>query len=232
MSRLDAPLEPGDDRHRARPSLARCRQRSPSGSRRAGWRARCASPSRSRRRPAPRWSARSHPLPATLAEMLLEGALDPGSQPGAVARPRRRLADTGGQDSDHRCAPAAALQAHRPRPARAPAAGRRSRRARLGRGVRRGRADGRGGAGAAGAAPASGDLAQVARQRLLAQAIERIAGAARRLDRRLCPRARARLWPRTMPACALPPRAAPRVTVEPVLPADVIGLYVLVPAGH
>ena len=81
MSRLDAALEPEQDRHRARPHLARCRQPLPSGSRRADWKAPCVSPSRSRLRPAPRWSRRSHPLPATLAEMLLEGALDPGSSP-------------------------------------------------------------------------------------------------------------------------------------------------------
>ena len=37
--------------------------------------------------------ARSHPLPATLAETLLEGALDPELQSGAIARPCRRLAD-------------------------------------------------------------------------------------------------------------------------------------------
>ena len=35
--------------------------------------------------------------------------------------------------------------------------------------------------------PASSDLASVARQRLLMQAIERIANSARRIDRRICP---------------------------------------------
>lgn len=79
-------------------------------------------------------------------------------------------------------------------------------------------------------APSSGDLAPVAKQRLLVQARERIAKA---LDLSVVAYARehaavlARDHARLRAAAA----GSARITVEPVLPADVIGLYVLVPAG-
>jgi hypothetical protein len=77
---------------------------------------------------------------------------------------------------------------------------------------------------------ASKDLASVARARLLAQAQERVAVAfasalatyaQARADELARDHARVRV--------ALP--GVPRVSVEPVLPVDVIGVYVLVPAG-
>jgi hypothetical protein len=78
--------------------------------------------------------------------------------------------------------------------------------------------------------PAGGDLAAVARDRLLAQARERISvafaaaiatHAQARADEVARDHARVR--------AALP--GASRVSVEPVLPIDVIGVFVLVPAG-
>ena len=78
--------------------------------------------------------------------------------------------------------------------------------------------------------PAGGDLAAVARERLLGQARERVGGmfsaalathAQARADALADDHARVR---------AASPGVS-RVSVEPVLPVDVIGIYVLVPAG-
>jgi hypothetical protein len=78
--------------------------------------------------------------------------------------------------------------------------------------------------------PASGDLAPVARRRLLQAAIERIGTA---LEGSIAAYARERAsalgddHARVRAAAS----GSARVTVEPVLPCDIIGLYVLVPAG-
>ena len=116
--------EPGKRGHGAAPISTRCPPPSRSGSRREDWKARVRLAFEEPPPAGAEMVTRSHPLPATLAETLLEGALDPGCQSGAVARPRRRLADAGGQDSDHGRSAAAAVQAHHPRPARAAAPGR------------------------------------------------------------------------------------------------------------
>ena len=79
--------------------------------------------------------------------------------------------------------------------------------------------------------PASDDLALVARRRLLAQAIARIAS-----DYEAPIAAYAHERAAALAADHARVRAAAagsaRVDVEPVLPPDVIGLYVLVPSGH
>jgi hypothetical protein len=80
-------------------------------------------------------------------------------------------------------------------------------------------------------APATGDLASVARQRSLTQAIERATTA---LDGSIATYARERS--QSLGEDHARVRAAAsgsaRVSVEPVLPPDIIGLYVLVPAEH
>ena len=53
--------------------------------------------------------ARSHPLPATLAESLLEGVLDPSFKPGSLAGARRRVADVRNQSDDDSGVAAASL---------------------------------------------------------------------------------------------------------------------------
>ena len=77
---------------------------------------------------------------------------------------------------------------------------------------------------------ANGDLAAVARERLVAQARDRVSGtfsaaieahARARADELACDHARVR--------AALP--GVSRVSVESVLSVDVIGIFVLVPAG-
>ena len=79
-------------------------------------------------------------------------------------------------------------------------------------------------------AAATRDLAPVARQRLLDQASERIKT---ELDRSISAhaQARARSLADDHARVRAAARGSPAVTVEPVLPADIIGLYVLVPAG-
>ncbi|WP_460253463.1 helicase-related protein [Acidiphilium sp. MT5] len=169
---------------------------------------------------------RTHKLPATLAESLLEGALDPS----AAALPA--LGRTGAWPTDQvrtvttvlllrlrfkltvhgrrerlllvEEAGTLALEANRDAPSLAGEAAR-----------------------ALLAHPASGDLAPIARDRLLTQARDRvrtvlpttIADYARERARELADdHARVRSA-----------AGAPRVHVEPVLPPDVIGLYVLLP---
>jgi hypothetical protein len=172
---------------------------------------------------------RCHALPATLAEMLVEGALDPGSSPlpvlgragawptpaveavttVALLRLRYKLVVHGrrervllAEETD-----ALAWRATSPNPI---LAGDRAR--------------------ALLEHAASGNLAPVARERLLKQAIERIAAA---LSGSIADHARERAESLAEDHARV--RAAapgnPRVGVEPVLPADVIGLYVLVPGG-
>lgn len=171
---------------------------------------------------------RCHPLPAILAETLLEGVLDPSASPvsslgraGAwptaavkvvttvtLLRLRFKLTVRGKQERLLLAEEAAALawQPSSIEPAF------------IGSEVR-----------ALLEQNASGDLALVARQRLLQGAIERIGTA---LEGSIAAYAHQR-------ASALADdharvRAAAsgsaRVTVEPVLPSDIIGLYVLVPA--
>jgi hypothetical protein len=77
--------------------------------------------------------------------------------------------------------------------------------------------------------PASGNLAEVARQRLLAQARDRVSEA---LDGVVASHARERARELAEDHARVRSAAgAPRVSVEPVLPPDVIGLYVLLPGN-
>jgi hypothetical protein len=79
--------------------------------------------------------------------------------------------------------------------------------------------------------PASADLAQVARQRLIDTAIEQMPVM---LDGPIATfaRDRANVLAEDHARVRVAAAGSVRVTVEPVLPPDVIGLYVLVPAGH
>ena len=92
MSRLNAPLEPAKA-DTARAHLAAL----PSAvSERLAARGLAGSVRLAFVEPAPAGAemiSRNHPLPATLAEALLEGALDPGSSPIPAARAHRGLAD-------------------------------------------------------------------------------------------------------------------------------------------
>jgi hypothetical protein len=170
---------------------------------------------------------RSHPLPVTLAEAVLESALEPGSStiPAigrtgawstkavamlttvALLRFRFKLTVHGRQERLLLAEEAGALAWHASS-ADAALTGEEAR--------------------ALLAVEASGNLAASARQRLVAQARERvstvfadsIAGHAReRAEALAADHARLR-------AAA---SGISRVSVEPVLPADIIGLYVLVP---
>jgi hypothetical protein len=172
---------------------------------------------------------RCHPLPATLAETLLEGALDPGSTPVAalgragawrtaavkvvttvaLLRLRYKLTVHGRRERLLLVEEAGALawEANSPDIAVVEAEARELLEA-----------------------PSGGDLAPAAKQRLMAQAIERIAKA---IDGPIIGYARERAAALGRDHARLRAAAAgsPRVSVEPVFPADVIGLYVLVPAG-
>jgi hypothetical protein len=172
---------------------------------------------------------RSHPLPATLAEILLEGALDPSSSPlpslgraGAWPTPSVKTITTvallrlrfkltvRGRNERMLLAEEAAALAWDASPAQTLSTAEAARTLLE--------------------HPASTDLAQVARQRLIAKTIEKIPAmlegpiAAYVRDRA---QALAADHARVRAAAA----GSARVTVEPVLPPDVIGLYVLVPAG-
>src|SRR6516165_12150962 len=172
--------------------------------------------------------ARSHPLPATLANMLLEGALEPGSSPlpslgragawrtptvktvttVALLRLRYKLTVRGRSERMLLAEEAATF-----------ACDAQSRTVLTGEPAR-----------ALLDKPAAADLAQVARQRQIAKAIEQMPAL---LDGPIAAYARERAKGLSDDHARV--RAAAtgtaRVTVEPVLPADVIGLYVLVPAG-
>jgi hypothetical protein len=80
-------------------------------------------------------------------------------------------------------------------------------------------------------APASGDLAPAARLRLLTQSIERVTTA---LGDSIAAYAqeRSQLLAANHARVRAAASGSARVSVEPVLPADIIGLFVLVPAGH
>ena len=174
--------------------------------------------------------ARSHRLPATLAEMLLEGALDPSSSPvpslgraGAWPTPAVKTVTTvallrlryklivRGRNERMLLAEEAATLAWDASQTKivltAEAA-----RTLLDQ-------------------PAKADLAQVARQRLIEKAIEQMPAM---LDGPIAAYARERAQALAEDHARVRVAAAgsARVTVEPVLPPDVIGLYVLVPAGH
>jgi hypothetical protein len=173
---------------------------------------------------------RSHPLPATLAEMLLEGALDPSSSPVpslvragawptpavktvttvALLRLRYKLIVRGRNECMLLAEEATTLawDASQPKIVLTAEAARTL----LDR-------------------PAHSDLAQVARQRLIGKAIEQLPAM---LDGPVAAYARERAQALANDHARVRVAAAgsARVAVEAVLPPDVIGLYVLVPAGH
>jgi superfamily II DNA or RNA helicase len=173
---------------------------------------------------------RSHPLPATLAEFLLEGALDPGSSPVvslgragawptpavkvmttvALLRLRHKLTIHARRERLLLAEEAAALAWATD--ATKPALIAEAARALLDQ-------------------AASGDLAPNARARLLTQAMERLPAM---LDGPIAAYARERAQTLAQDHARLRAAASgsARVTVEPVLPADVIGLYVLLPTGR
>ena len=174
--------------------------------------------------------ARSHPLPATLAEMLLEGALDPGSSPvpslgraGAWPTTAVKTATTvtllrlrykltvRGRNERILLAEEVATLTWDSNQSRIVLAGEAAR-ALLDQ-------------------SATADLAQVARQRLIGKAIEQMPAL---LDSSIAAYARERAKTLSDDHARVRVAAAgsARVTVDPVLPPDVIGLYVLVPAGH
>jgi hypothetical protein len=171
---------------------------------------------------------RSHPLPATLAESLLESALDPASSPVpslgrtgawptaavravttvALLRLRYKLTIHGRRERLLLAEEAGAL-AFEGAGAQPVLAGEPAR--------------------ALLDPPATGDLAAVARQRMVNQARERIASA---LEGSIATYARERAEALATDHARVRAAAAgsARVTVEPIMPADIIGLYVLVPA--
>lgn len=173
---------------------------------------------------------RCHPLPSTLAEALLEGSLDPGLSPvpslgrtGAWASPAVRVMTT---VIVLRLRYKLTLRGRRERLLLAEEAGALAWDATSSKIQFKAEA-----ARILLERPASGDLALVARRRLLAQAIARIAS-----DYEAPIAAYAHERAAALAADHARVRAAAagsaRVDVEPVLPPDVIGLYVLVPEGH
>jgi len=169
-------------------------------------------------------------LPATLAEMLLEGALDPGSSPvpslgraGAWPTPAVKAVTTvallrlrykltiRGRNERMLLAEEAATLAWEASQIKCV----------LTAEAARTLLD----------QPAKSDLAQVARQRTIAKAIEQMPAM---LDGPIASYARERAEALAKDHARVRVAAAgsARVAVEPVLPPDVIGLYVLVPAGH
>jgi len=172
--------------------------------------------------------SRSHPLPATLAETLLEGALDPGSIPlpslgrtGAwqtaavksvttivALRLRYKLIVHGRRERMLLAEEAATLAWE-------------AKSMLIVEGPTRPLLD----------AAASSDLAQVARQRLISKAIEQ---APAMLEGPIADYARVRAKALAEDHARVRAAAAgsARVAVEPVLPPDIIGIYVLAPAGQ
>jgi superfamily II DNA or RNA helicase len=173
---------------------------------------------------------RSHPLPATLAEMLLESALDPSASPvaplgraGAWKTPAVKVATTvallrfryklivRGRTERLLLAEEAAALAWDASQTRTLLTAQ----------AARSLLD----------QTATGDLAPTARQRLIAKALEQVSAM---LDGPIANYARERAGAlaedhgRVRAAAA----GSPRVVVEPVLPPDIIALYILVPAGH
>jgi hypothetical protein len=173
---------------------------------------------------------RSHPLPAILAESLFEGALDPASSPvpslgragvwpsaavktvTTVALLRLRYKLT----VHHRRHERLLLAEEAGALAWAPASNDVAMEGDQARALLE--------------APAASDLAPQARQRQLTQALARIQSA---LDGSIAAYARKRAQALSDDHARVRAAAAgsARVSVEPVLPADIIGLYVLVPAG-
>jgi superfamily II DNA or RNA helicase len=171
---------------------------------------------------------RSHPIPATLAESLLEGALEPGSSPvpslgraGAWPTTAVKAVTT---VVLLRLRYKLTVHARRERLLLVEEAGTLA---------WEGGADKPRLAGEAARAllekPASGDLAVSARQRLLNQARGRIEAA---LDGSIAAYGRERAEALAADHGRVRTAAAgsSRVTVEPIVPADIIGLYVLVPS--
>jgi hypothetical protein len=172
--------------------------------------------------------SRGHPLPATLAEMLLEGALDP--TPGSV--PSLGRAGCWPSTAVKTVTTVATLRLRYKLVVRA-----------RGEGMLLAEEAATVAWDAAGAMlptdviqafldqPASTDLAPTARQRLLSKAVDQATSmlggpiATFAIERA---KALAEDHGRVRAAAS----GSARVTVEPVLPADVIGLYVLAPAGH
>jgi hypothetical protein len=172
--------------------------------------------------------SRSHPLPATLAEMLLEGALDPtpGSVPSlgragawpssavktvttvATLRLRYKLIVRSGRETMLLAEEAVTIAWD-------------TGGTMLSKDVVQRLLD----------QPANADLAATARQRLLTKAVEQ---ATSMLDGPVATfaRERARALAEDHARVRAAAAGSARVAVEPVLPADVIGLYVLAPAGH
>jgi superfamily II DNA or RNA helicase len=172
---------------------------------------------------------RSHALPATLAEALLEGALDPGSSPvPPLGRAGAWL--TGGVKVVTtvlllRLRHKLTIHARRERLLLAEEAGALAFEANAAAPTLVGEA-----ALALLEQPASADLAAVARDRQISQAQGRASGAfAASIDAYARARANELARDHARVRAALP--GVSRVSVEPVLSVDVIGIFVLVPAG-
>jgi superfamily II DNA or RNA helicase len=228
MSRLDAPLEIGKAgaaraHLAALPSIVseRLASRGMEGSIRLVF-----------EEPAPTGATvvvRSHPLPATLAEALLEGALNPGSSPVpslgrtgawpnsavkvltivAILRLRYKLIVHGRRERLLLVEEAGAIAFQGSD--KVPFATGETARTLL-------------------EAEASGNLAEVARNRLVVQARQRIEAA---LGGMIAAYAveRAQALSKDHARVRTSGANVPRVTVEPVQPADIVGLFVLTPGG-
>jgi superfamily II DNA or RNA helicase len=173
---------------------------------------------------------RSHPLPATLAEMLFEGALDPSSSPvpslgrtGAWPTPAVKTVTT---VALLRLRYKLIVRGRNERMLLAEEATTLAWDASQSKIVLTAEA-----AWTLLDQPAQSDLAQVARQRLIAKAIAQVPAM---LDGPIAAYARERAQALAEDHARVRTAAAgsARVAVEAVLPPDVIGLYVLVPAGH
>jgi hypothetical protein len=228
MSRLDAPLEPAKaDTARAHlaalPSAVaeRLTARGLTGSVRLAF----AEPAAV----GAEMIGRNHPLPATLAEALLEGALDPGASPvpplGRVGAWPARGVKTLTTILLLRLRHKLTVHARRERLLLAEEAGALA----LEAGAAEPKLVGEAALELLEHA-ASDDLAAGARERLLTQARERVAGMfSAALEKYAQARADELAGDHDRVRAALP--GVSRVSVEPVLPVDVIGVYVLVPAG-
>lgn len=228
FSRLDAPLQPD----RAGVLLAHLDALPPAVKERLAARGLTGSVRVAFDEPAPAGAemvARSHPLPATLAEALLEGALDAASSP-VPPLARAGVWPTAAVDAATtvvllRIRHKLTVHARRERLLLAEEATALAFRGVSPEPVLTGEE-----AIALLEAEAAGDLAEVARQRLLSRARDLIQSA---LGGPIADHARARADALSADhgrvRAALP--GVSRVSVEPVLPVDVIGLYVLVPAG-
>jgi hypothetical protein len=228
MSRLDAPLEP-EKKGAARAHLKalptsvveRLAARGLEGSVRLAF-----------EEPPPAGAemvSRSHPIPATLAETLFEGALDPGSSPvpslGRAGAWPTAAVTTVTTVALLRLRYKLTVHSRPERLLLAEEAGALAWDASSTAAILKGEA-----ARFLLEHPATGDLTATARQRVLAQAIERTTAA---LETSITAYARERSQALAKDHARVRTAVAgsPRVSVEPVLPADIIGLYVLIPAG-